>query len=52
MDSVWSQLLIKFQQGWAQLIILMQDNPLYLVLGLLFVLFLLWLILKPEINQR
>jgi hypothetical protein len=52
MDTVWSQLLIKFQQSWAQIIFLCQDNPVYVVLGLLFILFLLWLVLRPEINQR
>jgi uncharacterized BrkB/YihY/UPF0761 family membrane protein len=52
MDMVWSQLLIKFQQGWTWLVFFITDNPVYGGLGLLFIIFLLWLILRPEINHR
>jgi hypothetical protein len=52
MDPVWNNLLIKFQQGWTWLIYFVKDNPTYGLVVLLFIIFLLWLILKPEINHR
>jgi hypothetical protein len=52
MDTVWRSLLIKFQYGWNSLIFYIKDNPVYAVVVFLFIIFLLWVILKPEINHR
>ncbi len=52
MDTMWNNLLIKFQQGWIWLIFLVKDNPVYGLAVLLFIILLLWLFLKPEIDHR
>jgi hypothetical protein len=51
MDSVWKNLQIKFSQGFIWLTYFSKDNPIYAALGCIFLIFLLWMFLKPEIDS-
>ncbi len=52
MNTLWSDLEIKMQQGFTWLSYFVRDNPIYAVVVLGFVLVLGWLILKPEIQEK